>query len=488
MTTTVNYQSDLAGGGFNLGPETNVFSGSTRAEAIAARDNFETNNPAWLAEYNDDKSYNIVIEYLLNGDILVEYQRRNTAGDDWARNTSVIARKGTAGKDGSGTDFSHLPANSIPAIGPNNLPIDSGLSLIKGRDLKTSGSLELGPSSILLGPNLRISNGVSVISFKLADGTDAIGINTPYDENGSKGPFYYHFSQRDTLEVCTETTTTLFSPFELQYQTFGDNLTYDFMFIPETIGDFRVRFWMGASALDDQLIFDEIREVTQDEVDAGLPVRFNVGNKYILPQSTNLFVRFEGISLKGGVVPSGPFAGQTLPYFVSEIHPYKIVPLATFGFVDCNNSGPDQNLSANTWTTLLNDCQGPSSNSDYLPIGVDSLVDPVTGRLDFSQLSVGDEVIIRHTLSITPNSNGQTFQLRHFVGQSGQQYGLPVNIPAKMEQGGGVSTEPFTITDVIYIGNENTRIGGALPQLKVNGSSSVTYHGVYIGVHKRGVL
>lgn len=472
------------GSGKDLGPQQNVFKGSTRVNAENTRDIYAGDNASWLQEYNDNLTYNIILEFYENGNAVAVFQKRSEDGTEWVDNTSII---GVKGENGAGTDFGDIPVGHLPAIGAGGLPIDSGL-VLKGRDLKTTGSLELGPSSVLLGPNFRISNGISVVSFKLGDGTDAIGINTPYDENGSKGPYYYHFGARTNLEVNTLSDTTISSPFELQYQTVGDNLTYDFMFIPETAGEMRVRFWLGASADDDNLIFDEIREVTQAEVDAGLPITFGVGNKYILSQSTNIFVRFEGVDMKGGTPLAGPFTGQLLPYFVSQVHAYTIVPLSSFGFVDCSNSGGAQSLTINTWTTLLNDCAGVYTNTDYLPIGVTQLVDPVTGKLDFSELSIGDQVIIRHTLDITPNSNGQTFQLRHLVGQSGQEYDLPVNIPAKMEQGGGIPTGRFTISDVIYIGNENTRLGGALPQLKVNGNASVQYHGVYIGVTKRGVI
>jgi len=483
------------GGGFTLGQPQNIFNASTKALAEADRDSYAAENQAWLTSYNDDVSLNIILEYTDGGSAVAEYQVRNSAGDAWLTNSSA---RGVKGDDGAGTDFGDIPEGHIPAIGQGGTPVDSGL-VLNGRDLKTTGSIQTGPSSLLLGPNFRLSNGVYAVAFKLGDGSDAIGVNSPYDVNGSTDPFYYKFEARQDLTINALSNLTInaaATPYTIQYQTFGDNLTYDFMFIPASAGEMRVRYWLGASDSGD-LIFDEIRDVTQAEVDAGLPVAFNVGNKYILPQSTNLFAKFEGVNLKGGVVSGGPFDGQTLPYFVSQVHGYTKVSLATFGFMDYNNTADVIPPVANVWQKITNNGLGANTLKTYKPIGVTELLNtefdlvlpgPDNGRLLFSELSLGDQVTIRHTLSITPNSNGQTFQLRHLVGQAGQQYSLPMGVPIKMEQGGGTPTGDFTVEATIYIGDENTRLGGAIPQIKVSGQSTIDYKGVYIGVIKRGVI
>lgn len=482
-------------GGFTLGQSQNIFSAATKTAAETLRDDYAAVNAAWLTAYNDDTSLNIRLEYDDNGAAVAEYQVRNSAGNAWLTNSSA---KGVKGDDGAGTDFGAIPEGHIPAIGAGGLPVDSGVQVI-GRDIRTDGSIQAGPSSILLGPRFKLSNGVYAVAFKLGDGSDAIGVNSPYDANGSKDPFYFKFATRSELTVNDQSNLTInaaTTPYTLQYATFGDNLTYDFMFIPKSAGEFHVRYWLGASASGD-LIFDEIRDVTQAEVTAGLPVAFGVGNKYILPQSTNIFVEFSGVDLAGGLVSGGPFDGQTLPYFISQVHSYEKVSLATFGFMDYNNSAAQIPPSAGVWTKITNDGAGGNTLKTYKPIGVTELVDTTyslglptanNGRLLFSELSLGDQVTIRHTLNITPNSNGQTFQMRHLVGQAGSEYSLPMGVPVKMEQGGGVSTGDFTIEATIYIGDENTRLGGALPQIKLSGSSTVENKGVYISVIKRGVI
>ena len=485
-----------SGRGFTLGLEQNIFTGVDKQSAEQARDDYATVNTVWLQSYNDDVNLNIRLEYDNDqNEPTVEYQVRNEAGTAWLTNSSTV---GVKGDDGSGTDFGNIPEGHIPAIGANSTPVDSGL-IIEGRGLKTSGSIQTGPSSILLGPNFRLSNGVYAVAFKLGDGSDAIGVNSPYDELGSKDPFYYKFDERVDLNVNTGSTLTInaaTTPYTLQYQTFGDNLTYDFKFIPKSAGDFHVRYWLGASSSGD-LIFDEIREVTQAEVDAGLPITFGVGNKYILPQSTNIFVEFDGVDLAGSVVAGGPFNGQTLPYFVSQVHAYNKVSLATFGFIDYNNTLAPVVPVAGDWTKLTNNGLGASTLKTYKPIGVSELLNtdltgglPTddNGRVLFGELSLGDQVTIRHTLNITPNSNGQTFQLRHIVGQAGQQYSLPMGVPIKLKSGGGTPTGDFTVESTIYIGDENTKLGGAIPQILISGSASINYKGIYISVIKRGVI
>lgn len=398
----------------------------------------------------------------------------------WADLTPVIQ-----GQPGSETDFSEIPTDHLVAIGLDNKPYDSGL-VKQGRNLKTEGSIQAGPSSLLIGPKFRMSSGVNAVAFTLGTGQDAVGINTTYDSQGSTYPFYYKLAPMENLTVNSKTDQVVTSPFELQYVTFGDNLTYDFMFIPAEAGEMRVRYWLGTAITDEDLIFDEIREVTQAEVDAGVPVQFGVGNKYILPQGQNLYVQFTGVDLVGGYPDSGPFAGQLLPYFVSQIHPYRKITFTSFGWYDYNNSLPAQSISKNTWTTLLNDGEGLYTNKGYPPHAVGEMLDPLTGRILFDDLDPGDEVYIRHTLSVKPNANGVTYFVRHLLGEGAGQYSLPIGRPTKLEQGGGTPTGDFVVDTRIYIGDNNTLIGGAVPQIQLSGTAEVTYKGAYISVTRRG--
>ncbi len=185
------------------------------------------------------------------------------------------------------------------------------------RDIRTR-SIFASPGSISLGPSFRMSNGVEAVSFKLgnAAASDAVGLNVKYDSAGSKDPAYFKLSSRTNLDVNLTSTETLTGDVDVAYTTNGDNLTYDFDFMPRSAGTLRVQYWLGT---DDTgvLVFDEVREVLSNEIDNAVP--FGVGNPYILPQGTELFARFSGVDLAGNA--SG------IPYFVSYVQGFELVEL-----------------------------------------------------------------------------------------------------------------------------------------------------------------
>ena len=77
------------GGVLGLGPAQNTFGDATtadRAAAEALRATYQGNNAAWLALYNDNRSFWIRLVW---DDGTVE-QRRNAAGDDWEDVTNVV--------------------------------------------------------------------------------------------------------------------------------------------------------------------------------------------------------------------------------------------------------------------------------------------------------------------------------------------------------------------------------------------------------------
>ena len=163
---------------------------------------------------------------------------------------------------------------------------------------------------------------------------------------------------------------------------------------------------------------------------------------------------------------------------------YREVGLTKSGIADYNNGVGFAFLSPNTWVTLLNDGSGPFTNTDYIVDGATSLLNTVSGRLDFSQLTLGDIVIIRPDFTILPFSNNQRLRFRYLIGQNGQQYSLEKRL-SKMNDGAGSEYKNY-FSDMIYIGDDNTRLGGAFVQVKTSGNGLVQNLGVAISVIKRG--
>ncbi len=182
------------------------------------------------------------------------------------------------------------------------------------------GSIEVLPSTFYLG-EFALSNGVQAVAFKLADGTNALGLVNRYNPTTGtiSNPKFFALSESQELPIETGMADIMPDPLELNYTISGNNLTFDFYFVPSESGSLKSEYWIGADSTGNK-IFDEIREVSQAEVDAGAPISFSVGNPYLLEAGVDIFVRFSGISLRGNLT-----TGQ--PYFISQILPYKEITI-----------------------------------------------------------------------------------------------------------------------------------------------------------------
>ena len=95
IATGEGITGDRGGGGRGglagaLGPEQNEFGDSStadRAAAEALRDTYAGANSAWLADYDGDRSFYILLTWTGGGSQL---QRRNIAGDDWEDAAGII--------------------------------------------------------------------------------------------------------------------------------------------------------------------------------------------------------------------------------------------------------------------------------------------------------------------------------------------------------------------------------------------------------------
>lgn len=168
------------GAGFTLGPPHNLFGdvsgdalavptgvdpAANRAAAEGVRDTYFTANPSNLAVYDGNSRLNIRLFYMISSEIVIVHQvRQNSA---WVDNGSVTAVRGLPG---SGTDFSGISDNHIPAIGPgpDKLPFDSGFSIVSGE--------------ILAGPNIQANSVRFDDAIQIASGVeDLCFLNMPRD-------------------------------------------------------------------------------------------------------------------------------------------------------------------------------------------------------------------------------------------------------------------------------------------------------------------
>ncbi len=172
---------------------------------------------------------------------------------------------------------------------------------------------------------------------------------------------------------------------------------------------------------------------------------------------------------------------------------HNVPPLAELGsgifagFVDYNDSATSTTpitLTADTWTELTNDGLGAFTNKASAPSGITELMDTSTGYIDPTELSIGDTMLIRNDYAITQTTNNNLLQFRYSLGTGGGVYTLEKLI-GRLDAGSGVSYRQSLVTDLIYMGDENTRGNPIKLEVKLSGAGSVVNAGTVIQVVRR---
>jgi len=153
------------------------------------------------------------------------------------------------------------------------------------------------------------------------------------------------------------------------------------------------------------------------------------------------------------------------------------------GFIDYNDTTGDVPLVADTWTDVPNNGQGAFSNFNYKPDGIENLLDTSTGYLDFSELSLGSEIIVRNDFTITPSTNNALLEVRYLLGQGAGEYPL-LFWSERLDNGSGIGYQRVPIF-TIYMGDENTQGGVGKLQVKLSTNGTLNNAGSYISVRLR---
>ena len=105
------------GGGLTLGPPTNSFTAATKAAAETARDTYATANADWLAQYDEESTFLISVNWPATPTNTVYQSRR---ADSWADVTPLVRGKtGTAGAAGADSTVAG-PAGAAGADGADS--------------------------------------------------------------------------------------------------------------------------------------------------------------------------------------------------------------------------------------------------------------------------------------------------------------------------------------------------------------------------------
>jgi len=154
------------------------------------------------------------------------------------------------------------------------------------------------------------------------------------------------------------------------------------------------------------------------------------------------------------------------------------------GFINYHNTLAAISLTTDVWTELTNNGLGTETNKLFPPDGVTELIDVSTGYFDFTELKVGDAVVIRNDYEVTPNTNNALLELRYSLGTGIGSYELMKRVD-RLDSGSGIAYR-FTLgVDYIYLGDVNTQANSGILQLRLSTNGTVTNFGSVVQVIKR---
>jgi len=158
-------------------------------------------------------------------------------------------------------------------------------------------------------------------------------------------------------------------------------------------------------------------------------------------------------------------------------------PLKKQGFIDYNDTTGSVSLTADTWTDVPNNGAGAFTNKTYKPLDISEVMDNTTGYLDFSELTLGSQLIIRNDFKVNPNTNNALLEVRYLLGQGAGEYPL-LFWSERLDNGSGVDYQRVPVF-TIYMGDTNTQGGVGKLQVKLSTNGTLTNAGSYINIQLR---
>ena len=140
-------------------------------------------------------------------------------------------------------------------------------------------------------------------------------------------------------------------------------------------------------------------------------------------------------------------------------------------------------LTEDVWTDVPNNGAGSFTNKLYKPDDVDEVLDVSTGYLDFSDITLGSQLLIRNDFTVIPGTNNSLLEIRYVLGQGAGEYALKF-WSERLDSGSGIGYQRVT-SFPIYMGDNNTKGGVGKLQVKLSTDGSITNAGSYIKIDLR---
>ena len=155
-----------------------------------------------------------------------------------------------------------------------------------------------------------------------------------------------------------------------------------------------------------------------------------------------------------------------------------------FDYNDTSTSTSSISLLADVWANVPNDGLGTFTNLDYIPTGMTKLMDTSNGSLDFTELTLGSDVLIRIDFNVTPQTNNALLESRYVLGTGAGLYSLPI-VSRRLDSGAGIPYSSEKGSFYIYMGDTNTLDNPAALQVKLSTGGTLVNNGLAIKVYKK---
>ena len=132
-------------------------------------------------------------------------------------------------------------------------------------------------------------------------------------------------------------------------------------------------------------------------------------------------------------------------------------------------------LPADTWTQVTNDGTSSSTTRRHLPEGVTRIYDTATNKIKLDQLPTKGWVIFRFGVKVEPNVDNVTLKVRIAWTTGGSSpFTFYLTSPgALLNDGAGIEyEEQFTLP--FYVGDEDTKTGSGILEVRADGTCSIT--------------
>ena len=155
-----------------------------------------------------------------------------------------------------------------------------------------------------------------------------------------------------------------------------------------------------------------------------------------------------------------------------------------FDYNDTSTSASPITLLTDTWTDVPNDGLGAFTNLNYVPTGMTKLMDTSNGSLDFTELTLGSDILIRIDFNVTPQTNNALLESRYVLGTGAGLYSLPI-VSRRLDSGAGVPYSSEKGSFYIYMGDTNTLDNAGTLQVKLSTGGTLVNNGLAIKVYKK---